>query len=119
MRFRLKRNDQIGLILFIAFVASTILIYEFEEKFDREKWKNQPSFRYEMVEDIIDNELLLDKTKTEVISLLGKPNDSYSDGKNYFVYYLGSKPSFSKEELTQLVLVFENNRVIKATEELR
>lgn len=119
MRFRLKRNDQIGLILFIAFVASTILIYQFEERFSPDDWRGQPSMRYQMVDDIIESEMFINKTKDEVINALGEPNESYSDETVYFSYYLGNKPSFSTTELTQLILIFENNRVIKVVEESR
>lgn len=119
MKLRLKRNDKIGLLFFIAFVASTILIYEFEERFDQERWRSLPSFRYEMAEDIVDSELFINKTKEDVIIILGEPNAINTEGEIYFSYKLGQKPSFFKTEPTQLILRFENNRVKEVVQENR
>lgn len=117
--FKNNQKNQVGLLLFIAFVASTILIYEFEERFDEERWKSLPDFRYEMVDDIIESDMFINKTKAEVISQLGQPNDSYSDEKLYFIYYLGREPSFFESRKMQLVFTFEKNRVTKVNQEPR
>lgn len=41
------------------------------ENFDSDKWKQEESFRYRMVKDIIESKLLNGMTKEEVITLLG------------------------------------------------
>ena len=112
---KLKRNDKIGLFFFIAFVLSTSLIYLFEERFDRDVWISQPSKRHKMVDDVIESQLLSGKTKDEVILLLGEPNSSSSSEKDIFLYRLGKAPSFIESKREQLLIVFENERVLKAS----
>ena len=61
--FRNNQKNQIGLLFFIAFVAGTILIYQFEERFDENIWRSEPARRYNLVDDIIESQLLIGKTK--------------------------------------------------------
>lgn len=44
-------------------------------KFDSSDWKADKNSRYLMVDDIIENDRLLDKSKDEVIQLLGNPTE--------------------------------------------
>ena len=115
MRFQPKRNDKIGFIFFIAFVLSTSLIYQFEERFDQERWQMQPGMRYKMADDIIEKQLLLGKTKREVIDMLGKSYVTTSLGKGVLVYRLGRPPSFSESKSEQLLVVFEDQEAIKVS----
>ena len=48
MKLRLNRKNTIGLIFFLAFVLSTSLIFQFEERFTTENWKSNQSI-YEEV----------------------------------------------------------------------
>lgn len=112
---RLKRNDKIGLFFFVAFVISTSLIYLFEERFDKNKWSTSPSQRHQMVDDVIESQMLLGKTKDEVIFILGEPNSSVSNEKDVFLYRLGQAPSFIESKREQLLIAFENNKVYKVT----
>ncbi|MCO5260574.1 MAG: hypothetical protein M9916_10555 [Crocinitomicaceae bacterium] len=41
------------------------------EKFDSKKWQNNDKYRYRMKNDILKNNVLIGKTKNEVIALLG------------------------------------------------
>ena len=111
MWFRLKRNDQIGLIFFIAFIVSTSLIYQFEERFNEDDWRNAPTKRHKLVEDLLERELLIGKTKTEVIIMLGPPNSNSTLKKDIIIYDLGSPPSFSKGNPQQLQIRFKNENV--------
>ncbi|MBF8148869.1 hypothetical protein ITJ86_03110 [Winogradskyella sp. F6397] len=113
MNIRLKQNDKIGFIFFIAFVASTILIYQFEERFDQDTWRQSPSLRYKMVDDILEKKLFINATKTEVIEQLGQPNESEFNDTEVFTYEIGVEESFSDPKLMQLKLTFRDNRVIK------
>ncbi len=115
MRFQLKRNDKIGLIFFIAFVLSTSLIYQFEERFDQESWKSQPRMRYKMADDIIEKQLLIGKTKKAVIALLGKPYATTSLEKEVLVYRLGKPQSFFEPKSEQLFIFFADQKVIEVT----
>ena len=78
MRLQLKRNDKIGLLFFIAFVLGTSLIYQFEERFEKELWQNGQGVRYKLADDLIESQLLIGKTKSEVIELLGEPYSTVS-----------------------------------------
>ena len=115
MALKLKRNDIIGLFFFTAFVISTSLIYQFEERFDQERWRSQPAMRYKMADDIIEKQLLIGKSKDEVILLLGQPTSSFIE-KNLFFYRIGKPPSFSDSKAVQLLILFDKNLVIKVTE---
>ena len=114
MWFKFKRNDIIGSIFFIAFVIGTSLIYQFEERFNEETWRNEPTKRYEMVDDLLERNLLNGKTKEEVIGLLGQPSSGRSLENDFFLYNLGSPPHFTKSEPEELRIIFENQKVIKA-----
>lgn len=110
---KLKRNDKIGLFFFAAFVLSTSLIYLFEERFDKNEWRSSPKQRYQMVDDIIESQLLIGKTKGEIILLLGEPNSSISADKDVFLYRLGTPPTFFESRREQLLIAFENEKVLK------
>ena len=116
MNIRLKRNDKIGLFFFVAFVISMSLIWLFEERFDKNRWKTEPSKRYVMVDDVIESQLLIGKTKDEVILLLGQPNSSASLEKDLFLYRIGQPPSFFDSKEVQLLIVFDKNLVIQVSE---
>ncbi|WP_040247093.1 hypothetical protein [Psychroserpens mesophilus] len=111
--FKLNRNDKIGLFLFAAFVITTSLIYLFEERFDERKWRSDPARRYQMVDDVIESQMLMDKSQAEVIQLLGEPNSSASAEKEVFLYRLGNPPTFFESKREQLLIVFENGKVYK------
>ncbi|WP_178986657.1 hypothetical protein [Winogradskyella helgolandensis] len=117
--FRNNQVNQIGLIFFLAFVLATTLIYQFNERFDSEKWKSQPSFRDEMVDDVMDRDLFINATKQDVLDQLGKPNDRYTEDIDSYIYYVGERASFNNEGPMQLVLIFENNKVVKMVLESR
>jgi len=117
--FRNSQMNQIGLILFSAFVISTSLFWLFEERFDAEQWRNRYASRYKMAEDLIDSELFINKTQEEVFTMLGEPDTYNSEGKVNFIYYLAQKPSFFDTRPTQLIFRFKNNRVIEVVQEDR
>ena len=112
---RLKRNDKIGLFFFVAFIISTSLIWLFEERFKRQQWRSEPARRYKMVDDLIESQLLIDKTKDEVIVILGKPNSISTIEKDVFAYRLGEQPSFFEASREQLIVIFVNQKVEKVT----
>ena len=113
MRLNVKRNDKIGMFFFFAFVISSSLIWFFEERFNPEQWRKQRVTRYKMADDIIDSQLLIGKTLEEVQGLLGEGERSTLKGSPQLVYALGTPPSFFKPKKEKLIVVFENNRVVK------
>jgi hypothetical protein len=54
-----------------------------EESFDSEKWKKEPNTRVLMIEDLKNQKILDNKSKTEVINLLGNPNNKDSTYENF------------------------------------
>lgn len=113
MWLKLKRNDKIGLFFFVAFVLSTTLIGLFEERFNQEQWQSERTTRYKLAEDIMESELLIGKTKKEVIALLGPASHSTLSGSDHLVYALGKPPSFFEAKAEKLVVVFENSFAIE------
>ena len=61
--------------LFTIIYSEYIYPWIRSEKFDSHIWKNEDRLRYRMVNDIIDNQLLIGKTKQEVIEILGKDTE--------------------------------------------
>ena len=90
-------------------------MYLFEERFDKNEWRNSSSKRHQMVDDVIESQMLLGKTKDEVIFLLGEPNSSISEEKDFFLYLLGNPPSFFQPKREQLLIVFEDEKVFKVS----
>ncbi|APY01412.1 hypothetical protein [Lacinutrix venerupis] len=110
---KIKRADKIGMVFFFSFVLATTLIWFFEERFNVEQWKTQPRMRYKMADDIIENKILIGKTKQDIILLLGKAQYEITEGKNHFIYSLGKPTSFSELKEAKLIIVFENNIAVK------
>lgn len=111
--FRNSQVNQVGLILFSAFVISTSLIAFFNERFDADRWRDLPSLRYVMLDQIIDQKLFINDSKKEIIKKLGQPNKIFSNEKDQFNYYVGETKSFSEGESIELAVIFKNNKVVK------
>jgi len=85
--------------------------YYMEQAFQREIWIEDVEHRYKMSASLIENEMLIGKTKEEVVSLLGE--DFYSYNENYIGYYLGYVPGLAKIDPDILDIFFEDGRVIE------
>ncbi|NNE31610.1 MAG: hypothetical protein HKN40_04500 [Winogradskyella sp.] len=115
MNFKLSRNNKIGLFFFLAFVISSSLIWLFEERFSKEQWRTEPRQRYKLVDDLIDSQILLDKTKNEVIQTLGEPYLKVNTINDAFIYKLGNPPSFVDAQQEQLFIIFVKQKVAEVT----
>jgi len=113
MRFTLKKYDKVLFVFFAAALLASFLIWTFEERFDENTWRNNITKRYTMTDDIIDSELLIGKSKDEVIELLGIPYMTNHNGNDNIVYRLGKSPSFSKPKEDNLIIIFENAVVVE------
>lgn len=113
MRLRLTRFNKIGLVFFAALILSSGLIWLFEERFNKDQWRADPSNRHRMVDDLIEQRLLIGKTKDETLFILGTPSETLSLEKDIFLYRLGKVPSFFKEEQQQLLIAFDDDKVVK------
>lgn len=103
-------------ILIISFFS--ILFYEYhpESKFDSIKWSENKNDRHEMRKDIIESGILLGKTKTELVELLGTPNNNFkisNDTLQNWIYNLGSEGHGFGWKFHNLNLYFKNGKVVK------
>ena len=79
--------------------------------FDKEKWFADKETRYNLSEDIIESEMLIGKTKSEVRQILGDENNT--DQSDNWSYYLGFKPGFANIDPDVLDIEFKDGKVIK------
>lgn len=86
-------------------------------KFDSKKWKNWEEsesslfMRSQMATDIINRDILKNKSFSEVIELLGEKNQNCKSGNCKIYYSLG--PCQSGIDYASLIIQFENNMVKK------
>ncbi|WP_372752639.1 hypothetical protein [Mariniflexile sp.] len=91
--------------------------YHHEKHFDADAWESKPALRYEMSNEIINEQLFLGKTKKEVKAILGKSewygwDDSIkANSPEKWNYNLGYKPGAFNMTQECLELVFKNNKV--------
>lgn len=111
--FRNNQINQIGLILFSAFIISTSIHFFFEERFTKEQWQTQPMTRHKIVDDLIDSRVLLNKSKPNVIKFLGPP--SLTITKDIVLYELGLAPQFNSDQVEHLYIEFSNETVSKVS----
>ncbi|MFT5847057.1 MAG: hypothetical protein ACJARX_000339 [Psychroserpens sp.] len=116
MRLALKKYDKVLFVFFGAALIASFLIWTFEERFDERTWSANPSVRYKMLDDIIDSDVLIGKHKDAIIDLLGTPYNTNLLGKDNFTYRLGRPPSFSESKRTILIIDFELDHAVKASE---
>jgi hypothetical protein len=79
--------------------------------FDKEKWFADKETRYELSEDIIESEMLIGKTKSEVRQILGDENNT--DQSDHWSYYLGFRPGFANIDPDVLDIEFKDGKVIR------
>lgn len=78
--------------------------------FNKEKWNSDIESRFEYADDLVDNNLLIGLTKTEVETMLGEPD---SENANTLTYYIGFSPRhFIGIDPDWLEIKFENGKVI-------
>lgn len=111
--YRNTQVNQIGLILFLAFVISTSLHFFFENRFTEEQWQTQPMTRHKIVKNLIDSQVLLNKSKPNVIKRLGQP--SYILTKDIILYELGLAPEGNSNQVEHLYIEFSNETVSKVS----
>ena len=115
MKLSLKRILKISLFFLVAAIVSYGLLWLFEKRFDEVQWKIDPSHRYQMVDDLIESQVLLNKSKSEVITILGNPFSSSSLEKDIFIYKIGDPPSFFDSRKEHLLIIFVNENVDEVT----
>jgi hypothetical protein len=86
--------------------------YNYPKKdFNKYDWEEYAGARFTMSEDIINKNMLIGKTREEVIELLGEKECTIGD---YFIkYYLGFASYYLSIDPQILYITFENDKVIK------
>jgi hypothetical protein len=97
----------VGIIIIWFFSVS----YYPKTDFNKQKWNENKEERYKMSSEIIKSEILIGKTKDEVIELLG--NDYYTYNDNHIAYDLGFVPGLFNIDPDVLDIYFENGKVNK------
>jgi len=115
MQLKLSRLIKIGLVLIAATILSAILLWLFEKQFDADNWQAKPTHRYEMVDDLIESQILIGKSKASVVELLGLPSSRISYDKDAFIYEIGDQPGFIKTKSEHLLIVFIEDKVKDVT----
>ena len=93
------------IVIFISFFSMT---YYPKEEFDQVKWQENIEERYRMSNHIIKNDILIGKTKEQIVELLG--DDFYKRENNSIGYYLGFVVGIDPDVL---VIYFEDNIVVR------
>ncbi len=92
--------------------------YHHQKYFSSELWIEKPALRYELSDDMMASELLIGKTKTEVISLLGTHewlswDDSKKDhNDSKWNYSLGIEPGAFNTEKECIEIVFKADKAV-------
>lgn len=79
--------------------------------FNKQEWASNKEERYKMSNDIMESNLLIGKTKDEVITLMG--NDFYKYDENHIAYGLGFVPGLFNIDPDVLDIYFKNGKVFK------
>ncbi|AUS06414.1 hypothetical protein [Pseudotamlana carrageenivorans] len=91
--------------------------YHHEKYFNAEAWEEDPELRFEMLHNILEDSLLIGKSKIEVKQLLGESewygwNDSIkANSEDQWNYNLGFKPGAFNKDQECIELLFTNNKV--------
>ncbi|MEZ7497705.1 hypothetical protein QO200_03035 [Flavobacterium sp. Arc3] len=97
----------IGIIMIWIFSIS----YYPKTDFNKQEWNKNKEERYKMSNDIIKGEILIGKTKEEVIELLG--DDFYFYDESHIAYDLGFVPGLFNIDPDVLDIYFEKGKVTK------
>jgi hypothetical protein len=100
----------IGLIVLWISITS----YYPNSDFDKVKWNIAKEKRYEMSGDIIKSQMLIGKTKLEVLDILGYEGNKMESDTWY--YDLGFVPRFMAIDPDVLTIIFANGKAIKVSQ---
>jgi hypothetical protein len=93
----------------LIFMLIAVVSYYPKRNFDKDKWRADVETRYEMTDDLVDNQKLIGKTREEVSELLGE-NGVNPNGLRW-TYYIGFKPGLIRIDPDVLEIEFKDDRV--------
>jgi amino acid transporter len=95
----------VGLIVAFVFYIS----YYPTEDFNETTWRTEKEKRYEMTKDIIENDLLIGKTKEEIVKILG--DDYFKYNEDHWGYEVGFVPGLFNIDPDVLDIHFKDDKV--------
>lgn len=102
--------------IYMAMIALWIMSISYypTADFDKQKWQNDIEKRYELTDDLIDNEVLIGKSMKQVKKLLG--DDYEESGIDRWSYYVGTPPGLFGIDPDYLDIDFKNGRVVHVSQ---
>lgn len=99
--------------IFSVIIVSTVFFgaRSYISSFSQEKWNNNETLRYYMVEDLEKKHQITGKTKNEITKLIGKPTYTYDNYGLVYEYRVG----FNLIDEVVYQIEFENNIAKKTT----
>nr|WP_321243936.1 hypothetical protein [uncultured Psychroserpens sp.] len=110
--WRLTTIDKAFFIIFGVALIASFFTWVFEERFDEKIWHSNPSRRYKMADDIIDSEIFIGMTRSEIVDILGEPVDPLNNVLSLLNYKIGTPPSFSEILREELIINFVNDKAV-------
>ncbi|QSS98225.1 hypothetical protein [Psychroflexus sp. ALD_RP9] len=98
------------LYLILIFAFFSYLFHEPQYDFDKENWFADKHSRHEMRDDIVESGILIGKSQSEIVEIIGKPESI--DSTNLWKYDLGMSGAGFGWQFNYLELSFENGKVI-------
>lgn len=95
----------------LLFIFLSILSCERRIKFDENHWKKYPNERYKMADDLIKSQILINKSKNEVRTLLSDDCKDCDDDSNDWMYFLGEGFHKLDRKWEIMDIKFYNDRV--------
>lgn len=90
-----------------------LFLNENNHKFSKRKWDQNPGIHYQIAEDLVKKKILINKSETEVIQLLGEPTNRY-DSLNFWRYNVGVESVMMMDVLYHLNIFWGKQRVDSA-----
>ena len=88
------------------------LLHEPAKPFENSSWHSNKSQRHQMADDLLESGLLINKSKSEILTIIGHP-DYGVDSSRYWVYDLGISSAGLGWKFTSLAITFRNDSAIK------
>ncbi len=96
----------VGIVMIWIFSIS----YYPSDDFNKKEWNLNIEERFKMSEDIIESEMLIGKSRDEVINILG--NNYSTNNENMLSYELGFVPGLFNIDPNYLDIILKNGKVI-------
>ena len=98
------------IIYYSAIVLVMYSLFHYPDRdFEKESWAENPHERYEMTNDIISKDLLIELSKQEVRDLLG--DDGFDNDEDHWSYYIGTVPGLHVD-IDILNIYFIDDKVV-------